>query len=109
MVPFTDEACIGATNSGRIFLATILAGPLIGQKLLQFLKRFLFGGQRVAGPPLLNRCERNAKLGGNLLLCVPSFGREVFELLNESTKLFFLSCETSGLSLVERVSGRHWR
>src|SRR4029077_4109909 len=61
-----------------------LAGPLIGQKLLQFLKRFLFGGQRVAGPPLLNCSERNAKLGGNLLLCVPSFGREVFELLNES-------------------------
>jgi len=84
-----------------------LGGPLIGQKLLQFLKRFSFGGQRVAGPPLLNRCERNAKLGGNLLLCVSSFGGEVFELLNESTKLFFFSCETSGLSLVKRVSFWH--
>jgi hypothetical protein len=84
-----------------------LARPLIGQKLLQFLKRFSFGGQRVAGPSLLNRCERNAKLGGNLLLCVSSFGGEVFELLNESTKLFFFSCETSGLSLVKRVSFWH--
>jgi hypothetical protein len=98
----------GSWCVGEPCLARVLAGSVSNQELLQFLKRFSFGGQRVAGPPLLNRCERNAKLGGNLLLCVPSFGREVFELLNENTKLFFLSCETPGLSLVERVSGRHW-
>jgi hypothetical protein len=86
---------------GEPSLPRVLAGSVSNQKLLQFLKRFLFGGQRVAGPSLLNCSERNAKLGGNLLLCVPSFSSEVFELLNESMKLFFLSCETSGLSLAE--------
>jgi hypothetical protein len=44
---------------------------------------------------------------GDLLFQISLFGGEIFELLDKRPTLFLLSCETPGLSLVERVSCWH--